>query len=1078
VFTIGLVLPALALGQAIEAIHHDTSPPLSEMAGNVAPVVAGENREIPIGVKPDMGGRDPNNAAPDGGLQSPSYQLAPTPPPILSVSGLSEQDNLDTIGAAIVPPDTNGDIGLDVSGNRIYVQYINLVWGVFDVTGNLIHGPFAGNSFWTGFGGFCETNNNGDPIVLYDDQAGRWFFSQFSVNQGIQCVAISTTSDPLGPYHRYAFLVTPGGANDYPKLGVWDDGTTGSTGQSAYTFTLRDFGGAGGPFSVSAGVMERDAMLVGAAAQAVKFNNPCVANECIEGQLPPHLAGPTPPAGTCPTFWTAVDSAFDDSPHNNDGYRNHTLCVDWSDIGSSTYTEGPFVVAGSNFDRHLAGAAVTPVNSGDKLDALQFFTMYRAQYRWFGSNARVVLNTTVDAGADRAGIRWAETRSADGQSNWFLQQDGTYAGDSDDGIERWMGSIAQDQDGNIALGYSATSDSLFPSVRYATRTAGDPLGTMPGGEASCHEGTGAQVASAGRWGDYSSMSVDPTDDCTFWYTQEYYQTTGSFDFNTRICSFRFPDCGGPCVPTETPESTCVDGLDNDCDGDYDCTDSDCAADEACVCVPVTEICDDGIDNDCDGLIDCVDPDCNSDPACPIPPENDLCSDAIPLECNETVLGSTDLATFDGADFCGTSNTAPGVWYSVAHSGIITASTCNQADYDTKLSVYSGACGALGCIGGIDDTPGCAGFTSELTWTGDGSDNLLLVHGFASATGNFDLTITCEEPAENDLCEYPGGPLEAGDIESGTTTTATLDEPPDIDCGTSVTAPGTWYDVIGTGNTMTASTCNDGDPSTGGTNYDTKISVYCADCETKECIGGVDDTAGCGGFSTKFDWPTNEGTTYKVLVHGFGSATGDFDLAILDDGTPVPPGAANDCDGIDAAFDFCPGTVIPEAVPTSGNLKKNNSALTGIDPFGVFETAPPNPQGVVYTLEDTAGCSCDQIIDFLGLGKGHMKFGCSFSVMDQMLAFLEENSCGDCVTANGTPGCENGECEAAVCAIDPFCCDVAWDSICAGEALDICSPDICLATPGALEAELTPIPGGRAHVPEPVSKDPAYKPKEE
>jgi hypothetical protein len=494
---VSLVLPGFAQATEVsydQAIHHDTSPPMSEMAiPNV--VTPQANKAIPIGVKPDVGGpANPANAEPDGGLQAPGYFMAPTPPPSLSVSGLSEQDNINTVGGAVVPPDTNGDIGLDDLGNRIYVQYINLIWGVFDVTGNLIAGPFAGNTFWTGFGGFCETNNNGDPVVLYDDQAGRWFFSQFSINEGIQCVAISTTSDPLGPYHRYAFNVTPGGANDYPKLGVWDDG---GGGQSAYTFTMRDFGGAGGAFSVSAGVMERDQMLVGAAAQFVKFSNPCTS-DCVEGQLPPHLAGPTPPAGTCPTFWTAVDAAYDDSPFANDGYRNHTLCVDWTAIANSTYTEGPLVVAGSNFDRFLGNGfsdCISPVLGGEILDCLAAFTMYRAQYRWFGNNARVVLNTTVDAGGDRAGIRWAETRSADGDSGWFLQPDGTYAGDGADGIERWMGSIAQNKNGTIALGYSATSDSLFPSVRYTSRSGGDPAGTMAGGEVSCHEGTGAQTAS-------------------------------------------------------------------------------------------------------------------------------------------------------------------------------------------------------------------------------------------------------------------------------------------------------------------------------------------------------------------------------------------------------------------------------------------------------------------------------------------------------------------------------------------------------------------------------------------------------
>ncbi len=529
--------PVATTGQAI---HHDTSPPLRDITITATPPT-GLNWEVPIMPKPDFG-KDPSLAEPDGGVQSDyAPSLGPTPTPTVSASGLSDDDNAVVVGGRTVPPDTNGDIGLDGSGNRIYIQYINLIWGVYNDSGTLTDGPFAGNSFWVGFGGPCETQNSGDPIVLYDDQASRWMFAQFAPGPGagLQCVAVSTTSDPLGSYHRYSFqIATVGGNPDYPKMGVWDDGTSGSSGQSAYTFTTRNF-----PFNpasfVQTGVMERDAMLNGGIAQAVWFGNTCVADECVEGQLPPHLAGPPPPAGTCPTYWTAVDAAFDDSPHAGDGYRNHRLCVDWSNLGNSTYTEGPLVSAGSNFDRFVF--TVSPVNGGEDLDSLVFFTMYRAQYRWFDTYGSTVLNTTVDAGSDRAGIRWAETRSADGDTGWFLEQDGTYA--PSDGLERWMGSIAQDQDGNIALGYSVTGASLFPSVRYTSRMAGDAAGTMPGGEVSCHEGTGAQIASAGRWGDYSSMSVDPTDDCTFWYTQEYYQNTGSFDFNTRICSFKFADCG-------------------------------------------------------------------------------------------------------------------------------------------------------------------------------------------------------------------------------------------------------------------------------------------------------------------------------------------------------------------------------------------------------------------------------------------------------------------------------------------------------------------------------------------------------
>jgi hypothetical protein len=300
----------------------------------------------------------------------------------------------------------------------------------------------------------------------------------------------------------------------------------------------------------------------------------------------------------------------------------------------------------------------------------------------------------------------------------------------------------------------------------------------------------------------------------------------------------------------------------------------------------------------------------------------------------------------------------------------------------------------------------------------------------------------------------------------------VDEPPDIDCGTSVTAPGVWYTVEGTGNTMTASTCIGG----GDANYDTKISVYCADCEVKECIGGNDDDfPNCGtAFLSTFSWPTQAGATYNVLVHGFSSQTGDFDLAILDDG--VPATGANDCDGIPAEFDFCADTVIPEEVPTV-RLQPTHWAVNA---NGEFETILPPGEADFshsFTLEDTAGCSCEQIIDELDLGAGHTRFGCSSSAMQDWVAFLESQSCGNCVEAHGGIGCENSECEAAICAIDPFCCNVAWDGLCVLEALDICVPDLCIALPS--NAALSALEAGRAFLsePEPVSKDPNYTPKE-
>jgi hypothetical protein len=989
----------------------------------------------------------------------------------LSFGGYDNSDNSTLLGVQIMPPDTEGDIGL---GH--YVQWNNLGFKIFDRAGNLLNGPngSAGNLPWAGFGGTCETENDGDPIVLYDHVAGRWLFSQFEIGPGLQCVAISDGENPAGPYTRYAFPISIAGFNDYPKIGLWvsADGT-----QSAYHVTTNEFAG---PFAgVNLTALDRDEMLAGNPAGFVQFTIPPAAGDdpFAFSLQAGHLEGPVlPPAGTCETYIQAFDSETWGAAGGTDGYRTWEFCVDFDTPANSTLTENALIDAGFEFDANLCNfASCVPQPNGQALDTLSQFTMYRFAVRDVGGSLSGVVSHSVDLGGDLAGVQWAQFDMS-GVAPVLSDIGQLNVGDT---FHRWMPSISQDQDGNIAIGYSRSGSgpSDFPSVYYTGRLASDPPGSLQA-EALCVAGTGSQ-SGGDRWGDYSTVSIDPLDDCTFWVTNEYVETTGSFEWDTQVCTFKFPDCvAAACVPNEPVEETCNDLVDNDCDGDFDCDDSDCADDFFCTCEPEPEICDDGIDNDCDGFTDCDDSDCFADPVClPPPPENDLCDDAIPLECGETVSGTTIHATLDDAGFCGTSNTAPGVWYSVQHAGKLIASTCNQADYDTKLSVYGGICDELECVGGRDDTPGCAGFTTELAWPSSGAEQLLLVHGFSDQTGNFDLTLSCEDLAPGDICQDAGGPLFAGDIVSGTTTDATVDEPPDIDCGTSVTAPGTWYTVIGTGNTMTASTCNDGDPSTGGANYDTKISVYCADCEVKECIGGQDDDfVNCSGFTTSFDWPTQEGATYNVLVHGFSSATGDFDLAILDDGVPYE-GPINDCDGVPEGLDFCPGTATPESVPTSGDLRPNMSALTGNAGYGVFETAPPNPQGVVYTTQDTAGCSCEQIVDILDLGKGHLKNGCSFSAMDDWLMFLDEASCGDCVIANGTPGCENGECEAAVCAVDPFCCDFFWDSICAGEAIDICAGDICIPTPGALDTAPAPVEGGRAWVPEPVTKDPNFTPKE-
>ncbi|MHC4695801.1 MAG: EF-hand domain-containing protein [Planctomycetota bacterium] len=466
--------------------------------------------------------------------------VAPASPfPVKSFDGLGSDDNVSTIGFRTAPPDTNGDVGPNQ-----YVQMINLIFAIFDKnTGAMVLGPAANNSLWTGFGGPCETNNDGDPIVLYDHLADRWLFSQFALAaDGHQCIAVSGTPDPTGPYHRYDFVVVEGGANDVPKIGVWPDG---------YYLSFNEF--SPGFVGVGTVALERDKMLIGKPAQIVKFTVPPAPPVTYYSLQPSHLEGPPPPPGTPNTYLMAYDDNVWGDGSGLDGYYLFDLSVNWSMPAASTLTPQGIVLS-PPFDATLCGFFVSCVpqpETTQRLDSHAVFTMYRLQYRTFGRYATLVANHTVDVGSERAGIRWSELRNSG--TGWSLYQSGTHA--PSDGLHRWMGSIAMNGLGDIALGYSVSSSSTFPSVRYATRTAADPLGTLPGGEGELVAGTGSQL-SPNRWGDHSSMSVDPVDDCTFWYTGEYVRTTGSFSWATRIGALT---AGDPALDSDG------DGLPDRCD---------------------------------------------------------------------------------------------------------------------------------------------------------------------------------------------------------------------------------------------------------------------------------------------------------------------------------------------------------------------------------------------------------------------------------------------------------------------------------------------------------------------------------
>jgi hypothetical protein len=253
--------------------------------------------------------------------------------------------------------------------------------------------------------------------------------------------------------------------------------------------------------------------------------------------LPSDLDGfRPPPAGAANTF---IEVDFPEFGFPTDQLTIFQFHVDWTNTAASTFT-GPVAVATAPFDPLLCNFSrdcIPQKGSFQRLDAISDRLMHRLAYRNFGTHESLVVNHSVDVGGDHAGIRWYEIRNPRGGP--FIHQQGTFAPDAD---HRWMGSIAMDGNGDAALGYSVSGPNLFPSIRYTGRMAEDPPGLMTLGEATLVAGGGAQTHPAARWGDYSAMSVDPRDDCTFWYTQEYYPETSERAWHTRIGAFTYPEC--------------------------------------------------------------------------------------------------------------------------------------------------------------------------------------------------------------------------------------------------------------------------------------------------------------------------------------------------------------------------------------------------------------------------------------------------------------------------------------------------------------------------------------------------------
>jgi len=490
-------------------IHHDVSLPLRDLAA-IAPQPVGIFHEAqPVRRIPLPAGM--RAAQLDEALQTGFVPASPT------VSHSFDGIGQGVFGFAVnsAPPDTNGAVG-----STQYVQWVNSSFAVFNKsTGALVAGPTGGNALWTGFGGGCETNNDGDPIVLYDKLANRWVFSQFSVSTTpfLQCVAVSTTSDATGTFNRYSFQYS--NFDDYPKMGVWPD---------AYYETFNMFNG--NTFVGSdACAYNRNAMLNGQPATQVCFQQ----NSSVGGLLPADLDGTTPPPAGSPNFLLFFGN------NNVNLFKFH---VDFTTPSNSRFT-GPTTIPVAAFSPLCGGGTCVPQSgTSQQLDSLADRLMYRLAYRNLGSHESLVVNHSVTAGSS-GGVRWYEIQNPNGTPT--LAQQGTFAPDSS---FRWMGSMAMDQAGDIAVGYSVSSSSLHPSIAFTGRTPSDPSGTLEA-ETNIITGGGSQTGSnLSRWGDYSALTVDPVDDCTFWFTTEYLKASGAFNWNTRIANFKFPNCGSVATP--------------------------------------------------------------------------------------------------------------------------------------------------------------------------------------------------------------------------------------------------------------------------------------------------------------------------------------------------------------------------------------------------------------------------------------------------------------------------------------------------------------------------------------------------
>jgi len=516
------------------------------------------NLVAPKSIKPAAGGQQPSPEAPTVPL------TAPMPSPIQNFPGLSHNDIVTggLVGAGW-PPDTNGDVGMNH-----YIQAVNDAYAIYDKTGTQV-AAFTENSLFTGAGNNpCGTGHNfGDPVVVYDQFADRWILTNFAFTETLgitptvpfyQGFAVSKTSDPVaGGWWLYPVRIDNQGGvpfstlNDYGKFGIWNDGCL-------YMGANGFFFGAGAYNGAIFGSLSKTDMENGLPLTAAFGFLPYPANDVFT-MIPGNISGARqaaslPPTGTPEYFASESILNFQYLVRK---FTKGANCGAGGSLGAPTAVSQ----VGYNPPCSASTCAIVPQPLVTiTLDTVDDRLMQKVQYRRIGSaeSLWVALNvcrtgTTYAACTANTGMLWAQLNVTGGTVAASPLQQQKYAPDTT--LYRWMGSLAVDHVGDMAIGYSTSNGQSpnFPSIAYAGRLVGDTANLLPQTEVQLIAGLGSQSNTCGgaactRWGDYSAMSIDPADDCTFWYTNEYYDSPASGligDWHTRIGSFKFPNCNTP-----------------------------------------------------------------------------------------------------------------------------------------------------------------------------------------------------------------------------------------------------------------------------------------------------------------------------------------------------------------------------------------------------------------------------------------------------------------------------------------------------------------------------------------------------